>query len=256
MIAKHRDFLIKRDWVPTYEGPTGKNFISWWRHPEHGDHRCAAALRIAREVDPNPVMKGGQTTDYNPLLHPVIPFVKCYKRRDFRGAKIGKLKVLFRVYTGFTGYKGPVWWACVCDCGRTIIASQYRLGKNLPSTSCGCSRQKYKNQAARLVLRGYVSSAKRRGLDFSLTDEDFYRIAQENCHYCGLPPEKRYAGYIPKKATPFIYNGVDRKNNDIGYTLENCVPCCSTCNFAKSKSSSEEFLAWIGRVYAWSVGRN
>ena len=46
----------------------------------------------------------------------------------------------------------------------------------------------------------------------------------------------------------FIYSGIDRKDNEIGYTLKNCVPCCIICNRAKNSLSFDEFLAWIGRL--------
>ena len=38
---------------------------------------------------------------------------------------------------------------------------------------------------------------------------------------------------------------VDRKNNTIGYTLENSVPCCIICNKGKSTFSYEFFISWI-----------
>jgi 5-methylcytosine-specific restriction endonuclease McrA len=37
------------------------------------------------------------------------------------------------------------------------------------------------------------------------------------------------------------HNGIDRKNNSLEYTLENCVPCCRQCNFAKQGLSEIEF---------------
>jgi hypothetical protein len=29
------------------------------------------------------------------------------------------------------------------------------------------------------------------------------------------------------------YNGIDRVDNEKGYLVENCVPCCFTCNSLK-----------------------
>lgn len=47
--------------------------------------------------------------------------------------------------------------------------------------------------------------------------------------------------------------GIDRLNNDKGYTVENIVSCCSICNKAKSNLTMEEFLAWIERIKIHNV---
>jgi hypothetical protein len=43
----------------------------------------------------------------------------------------------------------------------------------------------------------------------------------------------------------YTYNGVDRIDNSIGYTKENCVPCCTICNWAKSNRGVDEFKDYI-----------
>ena len=51
----------------------------------------------------------------------------------------------------------------------------------------------------------------------------------------------------------YIYNGIDRLDNSVGYTKENCVPCYKMCNYAKNKFTMEEFLIWINRVYHYQT---
>ena len=46
----------------------------------------------------------------------------------------------------------------------------------------------------------------------------------------------------------YAYNGIDRKNANDDYTEENCVPCCSVCNFAKGVMSYDDFFYWIEQV--------
>ena len=50
-----------------------------------------------------------------------------------------------------------------------------------------------------------------------------------------------------------MYNGIDRKDNNLGYTPKNVVPCCSVCNFAKKNMPFDAFMAWIARLteYHW-----
>ena len=48
-----------------------------------------------------------------------------------------------------------------------------------------------------------------------------------------------------KETHEFIYNGIDRKNNDMGYRLDNCVSCCTLCNRRKGGMEYAEFITWI-----------
>ena len=66
------------------------------------------------------------------------------------------------------------------------------------------------------------ADAKRRGLEFSVTNEYLHSIWLKGCSYCSkeLLSEKGISA--------------DRLNNDLGYTEANIVPCCGTCNSIKS----------------------
>lgn len=93
----------------------------------------------------------------------------------------------------------------------------------------------------------YKSSAKKRNYEFRLTKEDFYKLTQSDCIYCGEPPNRIYTR---KQYTGFYnYNGIDRVENDIGYVIENVVPCCKTCNIAKHTMSLKQFYKWIEKVH-------
>ena len=48
---------------------------------------------------------------------------------------------------------------------------------------------------------------------------------------------------------PAFSNGIDRVNNNLGYSKSNCVACCTFCNYAKSDHSQEEFIFWIQKAY-------
>ncbi len=55
------------------------------------------------------------------------------------------------------------------------------------------------------------------------------------------------------EAVNFKYNGVDRIDNAIGYTKENCVPCCAICNNSKSTLSLKDWLEWIERISTFQI---
>ncbi len=79
----------------------------------------------------------------------------------------------------------------------------------------------------------YKRSARLRGYSFNLTPEQFAKICEQPCHYCGDLDD---------------YNGIDRKDNNIGYELENCLPCCTTCNYAKHELGYDEFIRLCRKI--------
>lgn len=67
---------------------------------------------------------------------------------------------------------------------------------------------------------------------FRLTELEFQKIILDPCHYCGLQPSFREAG-------------IDRVNNKIGYEYDNCVSCCSVCNFIKGDLDVADFFQGV-----------
>lgn len=76
-------------------------------------------------------------------------------------------------------------------------------------------------------FKSYKLNAKNRGIDFTLSFQEFCDFIGIRCFYCG-------------RDTNIV--GIDRVNNDIGYTKENCVSCCKRCNMAKGKNTQQEFI--------------
>lgn len=88
-------------------------------------------------------------------------------------------------------------------------------------------------------------------MKFELSREDIIKLCQQNCYYCGEPPKQKLPENRVKNGH-FIHNGIDRKDNNIGYTMDNCVPCCTKCNMSKRTMSITEFLSWIKKVYEFT----
>jgi 5-methylcytosine-specific restriction endonuclease McrA len=103
------------------------------------------------------------------------------------------------------------------------------------------------------LFRKYQKSARERRYQFALTEDEFRALTQDNCHYCGLAPQKlstvRNASETAKDRSSYLYNGVDRKDPTRGYEPDNCVPACSQCNLAKQSLTHDEFLALVSRIY-------
>jgi hypothetical protein len=66
------------------------------------------------------------------------------------------------------------------------------------------------------------SKAKGRGLIWAITLEEHQLFLSMPCYYCNGP-------------LPETGSGLDRLNNLLGYTQENCVPCCKNCNWRKGQ---------------------
>ena len=50
-----------------------------------------------------------------------------------------------------------------------------------------------------------------------------------------------------------MYNGIDRLNPENGYSIENCVPCCSTCNYMKHTQQTSDFLEHVKKIYNHTI---
>lgn len=92
-------------------------------------------------------------------------------------------------------------------------------------------------------------NAKTRKIKWDLDINQFQKIAQNRCFYCNCIPSKS-PGF--RDRSPF-YHGLDRLNNNLGYTVDNSVSCCSICNYAKHTLSIEEFKTWLTNCYTHTI---
>ncbi|MCK9370790.1 hypothetical protein M0R04_12845 [Candidatus Dojkabacteria bacterium] len=101
------------------------------------------------------------------------------------------------------------------------------------------------------LFYSYKKSAQARGIEFNLTKEQFKILTKQDCYYCGIEPLQTYSNGNPGKWRYglWIYNGIDRKDESIGYEIDNCVPCCKKCNYAKQGMTDIEFLEHVIKIY-------
>lgn len=91
-----------------------------------------------------------------------------------------------------------------------------------------------------VIYKTYQRGAMKRNFDFELSLEEFDNIRSNSCYYCG--------------ETEKI--GIDRRDNDKGYTIDNCVPCCSWCNRMKSKYSENDFINHCIKILEYQNNKN
>jgi hypothetical protein len=165
---------------------------------------------------------------------------------NLKGQRFGKLVVI----ASHASEHNRARWICKCDCGKTCIATGKTLREN-KKKSCGCLynlvflKQSLNDFPASMFLYNqYKKLALKRNYVFELTIDEFRNLTLQNCTYCDLIPKQIISNY----AIPYIYNGIDRVDNNRGYTINNCVPCCKFCNQAKSNRTLQDFLESCQRV--------
>lgn len=181
----------------------------------------------------------------------LIPNCGCKLIKDYAGRKYGM--VTFTRPKLERNLEGRHLWEGICDCGNYVervpvkLADSVRKGW-LPNCGChpinklppGVSGQNH-------ILLTYKNSAKKRGFEWGLTDEDAIILFAGDCVYCGTPPSNTRRA---KRANGiFQYNGIDRVNNDEGYTLSNSVSCCGRCNKIKWEMNLGELRIHVKKIY-------
>jgi len=166
---------------------------------------------------------------------------------DHTNQKFGKLTAIERLDE--KNRFGYYLWRCKCDCGgEKIQGSNYlRISTN---QSCGCVKAGRKPIYEDSLKNGLYTNKRaislKKKIKFSLNREQFSFLIDSNCHYCGDGKTNcRTESYSGKK---IFYTGIDRKDPKLGYTLENCVPACRHCNFAKGEQTYEAFLVWLKKI--------
>lgn len=150
-----------------------------------------------------------------------------------------------------------------CDCGtvRDVKSNSLIAGRTV---SCGCFQKEQHTRRARKApgaksfnsaYGNYRTGARQRGHEFKITLREFISIVSKDCRYCGSEP-KLYNSYLRADGSSIEkgitqegidrswirINGIDRVDNSTGYLLENCVPCCQRCNYAKRDLTPEDFI--------------
>lgn len=138
-------------------------------------------------------------------------------------------------------------WVCKCSCGNQTTRFGLALRKGT-ARSCGCTNPNkalpFGEASFNRVYGKVRDGALKRNLVWELDKENVRKLVTSNCYYCDCSPDKE----IQNKYGNFKWNGVDRKNPDIGYTLENSVSCCWICNFMKHNQSSVDFISRCQKI--------
>jgi len=112
-------------------------------------------------------------------------------------------------------------------CRQKKLLSEFtKKNKNSDVVECYCrdcrnNIRSQRDQTPQSRWKTAKRTAKRRGLDWGINFVDYKKTLVLPCEYCdGI--------------TGTTGSALDRKNNDLGYILDNIAPCCGRCNRIKS----------------------
>jgi len=162
----------------------------------------------------------------------------------------GRLTVL-RIEPGSKDHHRVAECRCVCGEVRRVRFTKLERGLVVECAKCALitarlagrlSRRKLspRERAIRNAFGEYKGNAKRKGISFNLTLDQFRGFVIAPCAYCGIHPVSPRVG------------GIDRQLSTGGYERGNVTSCCSECNYAKRDLTPQAFMELIERIYRWS----
>ena len=172
---------------------------------------------------------------------------------DSIGKKFSHLTVLGK---GIQYHPSRVSLNVQCDCGtiktvllRSLLSGgtrtcgqcdlHYKLPRNIGNTNLS---DDIKNRLLKTAYSKIKSSAKGRNIDFELSLEIIIKLIQLSCFACG----DQWSSYVTQRYKgeryTLYYNGLDRINNNLGYTANNVITLCKPCNRIKNDQNLEDML--------------
>lgn len=119
--------------------------------------------------------------------------------------------------------------------------------------SCG----NFQNGLKNYLYSNSKNNAIKRKHPFNLSKSEFENLINKSCFYCGDLPVKSSNNSLISRGNinepPLFYNGIDRLDSEKGYSLQNCVSCCSKCNYMKNVFSVNDFYKQIEKIYNFSI---
>lgn len=158
---------------------------------------------------------------------------------------------------------------CICTCGREVVVQGRKLiqyeRKRKVNRCYACAYQSRPQSTLRttpterlynLTIKNRCEKSDGRIIN-KLSVLDFGKLISKDCYYCGSSPVlKNYIRSNKYAIEEDLYaNGIDRVDNNIGYEIDNIVPCCKRCNTSKNDMTQEEFLNHTIKIYDYIKGK-
>lgn len=137
-----------------------------------------------------------------------------------------------------------------CSCGNRIsVRSDQKL--DLSCIKCNARNRRkanehiYTQSNIRHLYKIYSNVAKKRDYQFEISLNEFTNMIKQVCYYCGSPPRNKRT----ERNNVLLYNGIDRVDNNLGYSKNNVVTCCGVCNYMKNTMPQDVFINHIRAIF-------
>ena len=168
--------------------------------------------------------------------------------KDIINKQFGDFKVLSRAENAIqpSGQQKVMWKLQCVHCNFIKNAAACNLQQHL-AKKCPCqvikSAENNTSSFWKEYEKSYTYGASIRNLVWELTSEQVYNLANRDCHYCKAEPKLRKSHHRSRCVVKV--NGIDRKDSNIGYIIENCVSCCFACNKMKMDTPYQTFIEQV-----------
>ncbi len=137
--------------------------------------------------------------------------------------------------SGVFGRRRFIFNCAINDCDNELRVESGRF--KAPTGKCRqCARRSRPFQHTLSYLKAV---SKHKDISVNLSYEDYLTFTYKPCHYCNV--KIPWEPWSFKKGYNKSYY-LDRKDNSKGYSVKNCVSCCTECNYTKgNRYSYEEF---------------
>lgn len=115
---------------------------------------------------------------------------------------------------------------------KSIGRGKYCSNKCKHNGACGENAPAWSGGKIARSFYVYQRNAAKKGLEFSISFDEFSILKNGKCRYCGSNDEI----------------GIDRIDSNKGYSIDNAAPCCRACNQMKWNRTTGEFIKHIKRV--------
>lgn len=146
---------------------------------------------------------------------------------------------------------------CKCTCGNEVLvpSTYLKTGRSKNCKECSFRNRELNKlqitQIDQVFKRLVLDRCKKNNIEVTINSKQYENIGKQNCYYCGNSPQKtqRFSNRKYVNTEPMYLNGLDRLDNNKGYILENCVSCCTSCNYSKHILNENEFKEKIIKIY-------
>jgi hypothetical protein len=175
------------------------------------------------------------------------------KCADASGKKYGTLLVLKDLHS--KNKHGKSLWAVQCDCGvEKATPLEWLRDGRVVSCSPACpakpNRKSVQEQCIGGVLASYRNHANKAGRKWELTRDEVSSLLFSDCHWCGDGLSNLFESNTKGSPGACKYNGIDRVDSSKGYTVDNVVSCCWTCNYMKQDLVVKDWVDQMKKIIA------